>query len=356
MKLRARALHRAILNLCALNLLACGGAKPAADKVVAPSFDPNMAIMATSSGLVAIDEQGAEVGAWAAPGVSWCATDPRSGVVWLLTASDDEPATLWTLAPTAGAQPVEVASGLPRLPVEIIYPDGQRVAMLDEADYDVAIALTLGADQAPASVAPIIGCGNSMSADICFIFDGNGQVMEADGTPALNPDIKAQREAVRGGRVTNPALLKALAARGGSRPLWTSTAPKPAGMIEGLDLSGQVCEGPEVCAEAVALTNTPYQLVITASSMGDLPHNDRQLYDPEARGFFHIATPATTSPKPLTDESASFTDARIIVSPSGQRMLIDGELLKLGSPRPPLGEEQRLGCGFMGASALISPR
>jgi len=353
MKLRAP-LHRAILPLCALNLLACGGAKPAADKVAAASsLDPNMAIMATPSGLVAIDEQGAEVGAWAAPGVSWCATDPRSGLVWLLTASDDKPATLWTLAPTAGAQPVEVASGLPILPVEIIYPDGQRVAMLDEADYDVAIALTLGADRAPASVAPIIGCGSSMSADICFMFDDNGQIIEADGKPALNPDIKAQREAVRAGRVTNPALLKGL---GGSRPVWASTKPKPAGNIEGLDLSGQVCEGPEVCAEAVELTNTPYQLVITATSMGDLPHNDRQLYDPKARGFFHIATPATTSPKPLADESASFTDARIIVSPSGQRMLIGGELLKLGSPRPPQAEEQRLGCGFMGASALIPVR
>lgn len=340
--------------VCALALcVSCGGGGKPDSRLTGgavQALPADTAIMAGEAGLVALGAGGEVSRRWAQQGVVWCATDARSGLVWTLTADDAGVGTLWAITLSGAQAPMKVASGLPPTAVEIVYPDGQRVAELDDADFDVGTTLDLSAMR----LSGRIGCGNAMSADICYEMDAAGLKVGPDGKEVLVPELEAQRAQADAAKLVDAAALAALT-NGNSGPLWTSLKPEVLAPIAGLDLSGQPCDGAETCGEVLALTNTPYALVTTSSSFGDLPHNERQHYNPALRGFFDPRDPSAVSATILTDEEAILYDARLVVAPGGGRYLAQGRLVVFGRGAVS-GEALQLGCGFAGASALIPVR
>jgi hypothetical protein len=350
----------------ALCVTLCAGCSKPAPKAVAAEpltgaaapvhpalMDPNAAIFVRGGQILAVDAAGKQLESWPQPEVVWCATDARIGAVWTMTADESGRATLWMQMLVPDARPVKIAAELPSVPVEIVYPDGKRVALLDDADYDVAVQLKLGEQ---AQLEPIVGCGNAMSVDICYTYGPDGMPARGpDGKEQLSEELEGQRAQIRAAKLTNPTLLAELAARGGARPIWRSEAPKPAPRLGGSELWGVECSGAEECGEAVELTHTPYHLVVTTSSWGDLPHNERQVYDPALKGFISPASPTAHQPGPLTDEAAIFPDARLRVSPNGKSMLDYGALRTFGVGKV-FGDDDTMACGFVGAGALIPQR
>jgi hypothetical protein len=270
----------------------------------------DIAIACDGSGIDAVS------GAWstklsAAPAL-WCWADNKGGVIWF--GQPGGKVSVLDLLGT-GREPIEVVTGMPPLEGEpgttrrlaVNYPDGSLTWASHNDDYSLALDLKKLAVQA---------------------LEGNFYFRLGEG----------ELETIKGAvKLTNPRLLKAIAARGQKRPLTgKSAANECPAKVKGVDPAP--CESGE-CGSTTPIAGTKLCRVLVSQSCGDGCYIEYALYDIDKKRL--LDTPAHLNP-----------NATYLVSPSGKAVIVDGGIVSVeDGPLHTRRADGWLGAGWMSIGA-----
>jgi hypothetical protein len=293
-----------------------------------PSPSPELAVVVTADGVVAIDAKGERV-LLVAPqtDVSWCRVDPHGRVLWL---RHGEQGSLSLVDLESDAPPILVLERAPET-VIIAYP-GHELGRPEAHEFQDAVVVHM---DEPQRVEPALGCDGDQAY---YCYD------EIDDLAAAEAKRLAEIRAMLEGQ---PLLGRDALAEVYQRS--TAPAPRQAPQSPEPELVRTVprepcTEEPNDCGSAMRLPGTPYWLVVVANSRGDFFYETRQLYDPATSEFFDPRDAKARSPQPLAESGETFVPTW--VSPSGKLALDHDALVSFERGTVASGFQQV--CGFWG--------
>lgn len=298
--------------------------------------DPDLAIVVTQAGIVAMDAAGKVRGTLSTENPAWCLVDPRAEVLWMLVANSEpeDEAALGPLSVIDLRGDADAITILPKAPsvVSIEYGD-ETLGGEDPIDYEDGLAVHM---TDPPRVEATVGCDGDRGW-YCYE-EEDWDVGKAKRLARGNKAIAAQPFA---GAALAPFVARSKGRKAISADPGRAPAPKK------VAISSAACvESPEDCGAASVLAGSRFWTVIVSNDRGDFYYEETQLYDPKAGEFFDPSTPALRSKKPLSeDRDVSFEPAWI--SPSGELGLSFDMLLKMDGSSV-IASDLDGSCGFLG--------
>ncbi len=292
---------------------------------------PDLAVVQTKAGVVAMDEAGTVVGTLVSDAVGWCRLDPRAEVLWV---RNPDSTTLSYVDLRDPTPPVTVLEKTPET-IVIRYPD-EVLGRPEDHHFEDGLVVHM---ESPPRVEAILGCDGDMSY---YCFGDEEEDMEAAHAKRLD---EARKDLAARPFVGAKALATIVPRADGRTtiPPDPGRSPKPETVKS---VPKDACmASPEDCGAATRLPGTRLWRVVVGNDRGDFFHETTQLYDPAAKVFLDPADPTKTSPSPLEqDVDAAFVAHR--VSPSGTMLLGYDSLVKLGAGV--VAKDLEGTCGFWG--------
>lgn len=256
-------------------------ASPAIAEPARASSETELVYFATEHGLLAVSWDGTQRVVHASDEIFACVHDETRRAVWLLTKTG----TL-VVADLLSGEDYVLARGLPALVDALIVDAGA-------SERGRPPVFTFGAKLAlrpSPALAAEIDCEHELGHD-CWKHAGSRE---------LSDEYRRARDEVVSTRLLHADVVSTIAGRAERSPkIRLSAKAFSRGPVRSVPSSG--CEyTPEACGRAIELPATPYWLVLTGDSLGDLYHQRVELFDPKQQKFLDLLDPRVSRDAPTT--------------------------------------------------------
>lgn len=263
-----------------------------------------------------------------------CLADPAASAIWFLGRASGETA-LYVHDLAAGGDPAVIASGVPA-EAEAIAVTSWRGGKLESASItSFQLGLLLDVRSTP-RIQRFVGCMSD-------VFDCFAEVE----SETLRPELEQIAARIDTLSLGDPGTAKRLGDRsaGALRPTLPKVAPR-------VTVPTAPCEvDPEACGSARELPGTTLQLVVVATSQGDLYHESVVLHDPKAGVFMSLSDPrksSRTADLEADPEAVPPVElSQLWVAPSGSAYAYDDRVVHLQKgPLHVIESGAGVACGF----------
>lgn len=286
---------------------------PAASNLAGnPGARAEAAIMAADDGLLLVDAtSGEKTTVWSGD-VQACLADPAAEAIWFLGRASGETA-LYAHDLRTGGEPTAIATGVPA-ETRAIAVTSWRGGKIESASITAfELGLLLDVRSTP-RIQRFVGCMSD--AFDCF--------SEVE-TETLRPELEQIAARIDALSLADPGTAKRLGDRsaGAIKPAFPEVAPR-------VTVPTDPCEvDPEACGSARVLPGTKLQLVVVATSQGDLYHESVVLHDPGAGVFMPLSDPRKISRTAEGDAVEPVELSQMWVAPSGLAYAYDDRVVHL---------------------------